>query len=415
MNLNQASGLLIFFMSITLILFAVAKLSRWTKIPDIVFFLVTGILMGPVWHWLQPSQNSLFVSTLFQLGAAIILFIGGTEIRLKVLQGIWPSIVSSATLGVIVTMLVLGFVIHCLFHMPWILAMLISSLLAPTDPATIIPVFEQIPIRERLRSMLESESAFNDATGAVLFSILLTSALSKSHFSIGLAVFQFIWQAFLGIAIGFFTSGLGRFFQFRFLRKSNDGRSGIDHTWLSLSVFLVSYLLGQWISGTGFMAVFVSGIIWSDKEVLPWRASEDRVQTTHSHLRFLSQILRAFIFVLLGSEISWSAFSRYLNVSIIIAVTLIVLARPLTVWFTISWDPLSRWQMKEQLFMMWVRETGVVPVVLSGILTEHSLYPKDWVSAVVSVVVLLTVLLQATTTSLAARKLNVLDDRRSMA
>src|ERR1700742_2063752 len=131
------------------------------RIPDVAAFLVAAIALGP--HALAlvriPASSALNeIIVLF--GASYILFDGGAALRLGVLKQVWITIAVIATLGVLITAVIAGVAAHLILVLSPTVALLLGSVIASTDPATLIPIFRQIKIRERVTQTVISESAF---------------------------------------------------------------------------------------------------------------------------------------------------------------------------------------------------------------------------------------------------------------
>ena len=130
--------------------------------------LIVGMLIGPQILGLIniKSANSALNQILLLFGAGYILFDGGASLRFEVLKQVWITIVVMATIGVVITALITGVAAYFILGLPWIVALLLGASLASTDPATLVPIFRQIHVRDRVAQTIISESAFNDASGA---------------------------------------------------------------------------------------------------------------------------------------------------------------------------------------------------------------------------------------------------------
>ena len=117
-------------------------------------------------------------------GSSYILFDGGASIRLKVLKEVWITIVVIATIGVLITAVITGIAAYYVLGVPLIVALLLGATLASTDPATLVPVFKQVQIRDRVAQTVMSESAFNDAMGAIVTFTVLAVAMGTGEFSL---------------------------------------------------------------------------------------------------------------------------------------------------------------------------------------------------------------------------------------
>ena len=119
-------------------------------------------------------------------------------------------------------------------------------------------------------------------------------------------------------------------------------------------------------------------------------------------------VMRMFVFVLLGTQVNFALLNKYLWAAAGVVAVLMLLARPVTVFVSALPDRRARWQMRELKFMCWTRETGVIPAALAGMLVGAGAPGADVIAAVTFMAVLLTILVQATTTRWLARKLDLL-------
>src|SRR5215831_19786442 len=141
-------------------------LAQKIKIPDIPVFLIVGMVIGPqVLGLIDIKAGSALNQIILLFGASYILFDGGASLRFDVLKKVWITIVALATVGVVITAAVTASVAHAVLDIPWIIALLLGAVIASTDPATLVPIFRQVRIRDRVAQTVMSESAFNDATG----------------------------------------------------------------------------------------------------------------------------------------------------------------------------------------------------------------------------------------------------------
>src|SRR5699024_5553880 len=116
----------------------VGFIAKKINIPDIVLFLLVGIVLGlEISGLINVSSGSALKQTILIFGAAYIIFDGGATVGLKVLKNVWISLVVIATIGVVITMIIMGYVAHWIFGIPVLVAMLLGAVIASTDPATL--------------------------------------------------------------------------------------------------------------------------------------------------------------------------------------------------------------------------------------------------------------------------------------
>ena len=129
---------------------------------------------------------------------------------------------------------------------------------------------------------------------------------------------------------------------------------------------------------------------------------EDYITTT-------ALIMRMFIFILLGSQVNFALMNEYLIGGVIVVLIFMFIGRPLTVFACAALDPKANWTRNELLFMCWTRETGVIPGALAGMLVGMKAPGADVVASVTFIAILMTILIQATTTKWVAKKLGLLE------
>jgi len=152
------------------------------RVPDVAVFLIVGMLVGPAALGLvNIKADSALNQIILLFGASYILFDGGASLRLEVLKQVWITILVIATVGVVITAAITSTAAHYILGLPWIAAMLLGAALASTDPATLVPIFRQVHIRDRVAQTVMSESAFNDATGAVVTFGVLAVAMGTGE------------------------------------------------------------------------------------------------------------------------------------------------------------------------------------------------------------------------------------------
>lgn len=140
-----------------------------------------------------PVENNLILT----FWSAYILFEGGKEINLRVLNKVKISMGILSTVGVIVSAVVIGVVSEKVFT-----ALLLGAVIASTDPAALIPVFKQVTIKDKIKQTVVSESAFNDAVGAILVSTLL-GVVTSGQFSAMESIKELLIAAGVGVIIGY--------------------------------------------------------------------------------------------------------------------------------------------------------------------------------------------------------------------
>ena len=386
-----------------------ALLARAMRIPDVVVFLLVGMLIGPgVLGLVDIGADSAVNQLILIFGSSYILFDGGASVRLKVLKQVWITILVIATLGVLITAAVTGLAAYYLLGVPAIVALLLGSVLASTDPATLVPVFKQVRIRERVAQAVMSESAFNDAMGAILTFTVLGVAMGAGAFSATDAILGLCWQSLLGIAIG---GALGYLAAVLIAHEKYDFLFEFAPV-VTLMAVIGAYMAADGLHSSGFMAVFVFGIMLGNVESLGFMRSRRESHQLEHFVATTALIMRMFIFMLLGTQVDFSLMNQYLYAGIGVVAIFMLVARPLTVFLCALPDRRAKWRLNELLFMCWTRETGVIPGALAGMLVGMKAPGAQLIASVTFIAILTTILIQATTTRYLAGKLGLLEEGR---
>ncbi|HYM04036.1 MAG TPA: cation:proton antiporter, partial [Stellaceae bacterium] len=161
---------------------------------------------------------------------------------------------------------------------------------------------------------------------------------------------------------------------------------------------------------SGFMAVFVFGIVLGNKDDFGFTLDKEEQQALDQYVTTTAFIMRLFIFLLLGSQVDFGLMGQYLVGGICVTAVFMLLARPLTVFLCALPDRRARWSLNEILFMCWTRETGVIPAALAGLLSGMRAPGARVIASVTFIAILMTILIQAPTTRWLAKRLGLLDE-----
>lgn len=379
------------------------EISKKIKAPDVVLFLLSGILIGPqVLNLIDLPGNSDVNQLILVFGASFILYAGGIEIDINTLREVKTTVLSLATLGVVISMAIVSSFSHFVFGIEWLTSLLIGAVIASTDPASLIPVFQTMSIPEKLKQTIISESAFNDAMGAVLvFGIL--SVIVSGEFSIAGSTLDFIGMIGFGLLVGI-TVGLIS------ALLTSTKKYGLFTDYADIVPIVTSvltYLLAEKIGGSGYMACFIAGMVTGNALKLGIRVPRKEYILQSSFRESLVTLSKIAIFILLGSHVDFGILLDNLVISIVLALVLVLISRPVSVFISTALDRKSGWCRKEKLFMSWVRETGVIPAALSSIITAQKIPGYQVISSVVFMTILITLTVQGTTTKYVAKKLNI--------
>src|SRR6516225_5040741 len=381
------------------------------KIPDVAIFLIVGIAIGPqALGLINIRADSALYQIILLFGASYILFDGGASLRLQILGRIWITIVVIATVGVLITAAITGLAAHVALGLPWIVALLTGATLASTDPATLVPIFRQVKVHSRVAQTVISESAFNDAMGAILTFAVLAVAMGTGEFSLASSLFELFKQSAVGIVagavFGYLVALLIAHERWAFLSEYAPV--------VTLVAVIGAYFAADGLQASGFMAVFVFGIVLGNQGSFGFRMRPGDGQKLQEYVATTSFIMRLFIFILLGAQVDFAIMREYLFGAILMVAIFMLVARPVTVFACTLADRRARWSFNEMLFLCWTRETGVIPAALAGILLGVKAPGAPMIASVTFIAILMTILIQAPTTRWLGGRLGLLAeaDRR---
>jgi cell volume regulation protein A len=298
------------------------KLADKLGLPDVALFILLGIVLGPsVLSLINIHAESTMNQMILLFGACFIIFHGGVITSFEILQKVWRTITLLSTLGVVLTAFIVAFAATWILHIPFLVALLLGSILASTDPGALVPIFQKFPIRRKVAQTVITESAFTDATGAIMttvvFGLLFTSE-KTGMFSIGL---QFIQLALGGIVVGVFVGFLATF-----LISEND--RGLLREFTPMVIILGvlgAYILAEQIHASGFMSVFVAGLMLGNAKSLRLTVLPKEEHAAHQFMNAVSLKLRTLVFILLGSQVDFSTLKQYgLSGLVVIAIFIFV-------------------------------------------------------------------------------------------
>jgi cell volume regulation protein A len=382
-------------------------LAERIKIPDVALFLIAGVLFGPeALGLIDIKADSALNQIVLLFGASYILFDGGASLRFGVLKQVWITIVVIATVGVVITAAVTAIAAHYVLGIPLDVALLLGATLAATDPATLMPLLRQLKIRDRVAQTAMSESAFNDAMGAIVTFSVLAVAMGTGEFSLASSLLDLVKQSIVGVgagaALGYLAALLIAHERWAFLAEYAPV--------VTLVAVIGAYFAANGLLASGFMAVFVFGIVLGNKDAFGFTMEAGEAQKLDEFVATTAFIMRLFIFILLGAQVNFALIGQHLWGGIAVVTVLMFLARPLTVLLCALPDRRARWSFGEMLFLCWTRETGVIPAALAGLLLGIKAPGAEMIASITLIAILMTILIQAPTKRWLARKLRLLEE-----
>ncbi len=375
--------------------------SEKTRISYVPILIVLGVVVGPALHIIQRSIAHQLFDYARVFGLVVILFAEGHNLKWSLLKKHFATIGILDTLGLFITTIISGFVFSLLFHVPFAVGFLFGAIIGATDPATLIPLFKQYDINEDMRSVIVTESIFNDPLGIVLtvlaIALLVPQAPSArfiesvAHYTTlyPAAVVFFLYEVGASIAIGI-GMGMVGYWLIRVFHLEKFAEV------YSLALAFGGFALGEWAGASGYLVATITGMVLGNHEVF-FRHREPLVRhprhVIHSELHFneiLANFATVIIFILLGASIDLSILRSSLLIGTVVALAVVFVARPVA---GLTLLPLRKWSMKEYLFMVFEGPRGIVPSALAGLpmalgLAYHNQQLVQWGESILSATVI---------------------------
>jgi len=372
---------------------ASSKFSARLGVPVLVLFLSVGMLAGSEGLGRIPFENYDLANSVGSVALALILFDGGLRTSLDAVQRVWRPAMALSTIGVLITSLLTGLAAAWVLKLPLLQGLLVGSIVGSTDAAAVFSVLRTsgLKLPDRLTSTLEVESGSNDPM-AIFLTLGLVQIITGGAGSTQDLVVLFLSQFGVGALAGL---GVGRLATTA-INRINLTYPGL-YPLLALAFGLVAFGVAAVLGGSGFLAVYVAGIVLGSSSIVFRRG----IFSFHDAIAWLGQIV---LFVMLGLL---SFPSRLLAVAwegLLIAIVLILIARPLAVWAS-AWP--FRFRRRELTFLSWVGLKGAVPITLATFPLMAGVPQSQLIFNAVFFVVLVSAITQGWSLPLVARWLNI--------
>jgi potassium/hydrogen antiporter len=370
-----------------------SKVSARLGLPVLVLFVLVGMLAGERGIGGIPFDDPGVAHALGTLALAVILFDGGLQTPKSSIRAVWKPAASLATVGVLVTATVTGSFAAWMLDLPLMEGLLLGAIVGSTDAAAVFSMLRNagIHIKSRVKSTLEVESASNDPMAIFLTIGLLEVLVNDVSFGVGLLQL-FILQMGIGAVVGL---GVG-WAAVRLVNRIGLVVSGL-YPVLVAGCGLLAFGLAANLGGSGFLAIFVAGVIVGNSRIVFQRDTF----LFHDGLAWLSQIT---MFVVLGLLIDPKELLDVWVEGLAISAVLIFLARPLAVAPVLK---IFGFDSREITLISWVGLRGSVPIILAIFPLLFGLPEAPLIFNVVFFVVLISATVQGSTLPLFARRLGL--------
>lgn len=389
-------GSILLFISII-----VGKTGYRFGVPALLLFLVVGMIFGSDGFGLQ-FHNAKEAQFIGMVALSVILFSGGMDTKFNEIKPILvPGIVLS-TIGVLLTAIFTGLFIWWIAGMSWsniylpiTTSLLLASTMSSTDSASVFAILrsQKMNLKHNLRPMLELESGSNDPM-AYMLTIVLIQFIQSGGMGVGGIFSSFVIQFIVGAAAGYLLGKLA----ILMLNKLNIDNQALYPILLLAFVFF-TFSITDLLKGNGYLAVYIAGIMVGNNKIM----HRKEIYTFMDGLTWLFQII---MFLCLGLLVNPHELLDIALVATLIGVFMIVIGRPLSVFLCLL--PFSKKiTNRSRLFVSWVGLRGAVPIIFATYPVVAQVPGADVIFNIVFFITIVSLVIQGTTVSLAARLLKL--------
>jgi cell volume regulation protein A len=393
-SIDQLGTVLLVGAAVLLVAVVAVRLTTRSGLPSLLLFLGLGLLIGEKGLGLRFDDAEL-TGVLGYCALILILAEGGLTTRWETIRPTVGAAAVLSTLGVCVSIGVVGVATRWLLGLDWPLALLVGAVVSSTDAAAVFSVLRRVPLPGHLGGLLEAESGFNDAPVVIAVVALATVAGGGRTQPWWGLVAEAALELVVGAAFGLLIGRVGAWVLARVALPA----SGL-YPIAVLGLAFAAYGAAASLHGSGFLATYLCGLVLGNVR-LPHGAA---VRGFAEGLGWLAQI---GLFVLLGLLANPARLPAQVLPAVIVGLVLLLLGRPLSV--LVSLGPF-RIPWREQAFLSWAGLRGAVPIVLTTVPMAQRVPGSTRLFDLVFVLVVVFTLLQAPTLPFVARRLAIVPD-----
>ncbi|MCU0448040.1 MAG: potassium/proton antiporter [Microscillaceae bacterium] len=384
----------IIILGLSVLIFASIVLSKFTArlgVPTLLAFLGLGLMFGnggPYdFHYDYPE----FTLQFGQIALAIILFTGGLNTDYQQVRPVIAQSLSLSTLGVLLTTLICGVLIHTFTEFSFAQALLLGAIISSTDAAAVFSIVEakQLKLSGKTMPTLEVESGTNDPMAYFLV-ISLTQLILTKEFIWHQFVGSLLYNLLLGVGIGW-VMGWAIIGSMKYVKL----KTGLNPVMI-LALVLFTFALAELLKANSLLAVYVAGIVFTKHPL--------RCTYSANFFEGVGWLMEILLFLALGLQVFVYELPPVIGTGLIVSAILILVARPLSVWVALS---VFKIKWNEKAYIAWVGLRGATPIVFALYPVLYQVPEARLMFNLTFFVVLTSILIQGSSISLMAKWLKI--------
>lgn len=392
---------ILFFISVIIILCIILnKASSKVGMPMLLAFILLGMIFGSDGLFKIKFEDYKSAESICSIALIFIIFYGGFGTNLNAAKPVAVKAVLLSTLGVVLTAVFTGLFCYFVLKFEILQSFLIGAVISSTDAASVFSILrsKKLNLKYNSASLLEVESGSNDPFSYMLTIIVLS--LMQGNASIGKMSYMLFAQIVFGLAIGY-GIGYGAYY---ILNKFKFSSAGFDSLFV-LAVAICSYAIPTLIGGNGYLSAYVAGLLLGNK----------KFQQKSNLVNFfdgITGLMQMLIFFLLGLLASPSTMVHFILPSLLIAIFITFVARPVTIFAILS--PM-KCPINQQLLVSFTGLRGAASIVFAIMAITNKGYVSDFgLFHIVFCIVLFSITLQGSLIPLVSRKLKMIDNNANV-
>ena len=390
---------------------------KFLKLPTTIGLMILALALAGIMIGIGAFDQELMMQTcevvhvidfrllLMDVMLSFLLFAGALHVNARLLSQERVSVLLFATLGVLISTFVVGFLSQWLiglvgFEVPLTYCLLFGALISPTDPIAVLAILKSANVSSSLETKISGESLFNDGVGVVVFlSILMVNENGVENFEISETLKLFAEEALGGLVYGALLGYLG----YRVLKSIEDAPK--IEVLITIAITMGGYGLASMIGVSGPLAMVVAGLIIGNKLILPKGAGKSAHEVSE-FWEMLDEILNAILFVLIGLEIISLPDNHAYIVAGLIMIPAVLLARLISVSIPFSFMKKTDTPAPKTIAILtWGGLRGGISIALALSLPQSEF--RDLVVLITYVVVVFSIIFQGLSIGSLVKKLKL--------